>query len=154
MKKLVSAALIILFSFVICSCSTVNDEVSKETIEEYVIHNQEKLNSFPESDMPIEQNEQERFLRDVLGADTIVKKVYRYNNNILEFYCGGKGLITNSEYSGFYYSADNTPFAFEFPTSSLKETSPGVFERENDSGESIITQRIIKNWFYYHIIWH
>ena len=61
--------------------------------------------------------------------------------------------MTDSTYSGFYYSADDTPYALEFYTDGLEETSPGIYEWKSNTGEEIITERIMPNWFYYHMIW-
>ncbi len=63
-------------------------------------------------------------------------------------------MVTDSTYSGFYYSADDTPFALEFPSDELEQTSPGVYQGKSDTGEQIITERIMPNWFYYHMVWH
>ena len=147
---LLSAALLVSF----CGCGLFNDDVSRERIVKYVTENREKLEAFPEDGLPDERAAERAYIRKALGSKTIVKSVYRYNGNILKFYCGGTGLSVNSTYSGFYYSADDSPFALEFPTDELRETSPGIFEWKTTTGEEYITERICPCWFYYHMIWY
>ena len=107
-----------LFAF-LTGCRLFNDDVSRDRIIEYVNKNHEILVSITEDEIPSEKAELESWIRDCLGKQTIVKSVYRYNDNIIDFYCGGTGLATNSTYSGFYFSADDTPFALELPSEEL-----------------------------------
>ena len=83
----------------------------------------------------------------------IIHEILRPNHQPCK-HCGGTGLATNSTYSGFYYSADDTPFALEFPSNELTEISPGVFEWKSSTGEAITTERIMPNWFYYNMEWY
>ena len=131
-----------------------NDDVSRDRIIEYVRENREILESVIEDEIPREDAELESWIHERLGKQTIVKSIYRYNDNNIDFYCGGTGLATNSTYSGFYYSADDTPFALEFPSNELTEISPGVFEWKSSTGEAITTERIMPNWFYYYMEWY
>lgn len=149
MKKYLLLTLSILLA-ALCGCGLLDDDVPRETIFAYVAEKHESLETFLEGELPNSQASEEASIRNVLGRKTIVKSVYRYNDNILEFYCGGTGLSVSSTYSGFYYSADDTPFGFELNSHELKETSPGVFEWES-SGDGIITERILPHWFYYHL---
>ncbi|MGX8773857.1 MAG: hypothetical protein ACSW8G_02225 [Bacillota bacterium] len=142
------------FCMIFTGCGPFGDEVPKEKIVEYVNQNHEMLESVTECDIPIEQDKEEAFILDHLGKQKIVKSIYRYNDNNVDFYCGGTGLSTNSTYCGFIYSADDTPFAKEFPTDELEETSYGVYEWKSDTGEEIITERIMPKWFYYHMVWY
>ena len=155
MKKLVFL-IVGLFSccVVLTGCGLFNDDVSREQIFEYVRKNHEILEYIAKDILLSENAEEEIMIRDRLGIRTIVKNIYRYNDNNIDFYCGGTGLATNSAYSGFYYSADDTPFALEFPSNELTETSPGVFEWKSSTGEAITTERIMTNWFYYYMEWY
>ena len=141
------------FCVVLTGCRLFNDDVSRERILEYVNNNHEILESITEDEIPSDRSERKSWIVDRLGGQTIVRSVYRYNDNNIDFYCGGTGLATDSTYSGFYYSADDTPFALEFPSDELVETSAGVYEWKSNTGEEIITERIIPNWFYYHMVW-
>ena len=155
MKKLVFL-LVGLFSFcvVLTGCGLFNDDASRDQIFEYVSKNHEILESIAKGRIPSENAEEEALIRDRLGSRTIVKSIHRYNYNNVDFYCGGTGLATNSTYSGFYYSADDMPFALEFPSNALAEISPGVFEWKSGTGEAITTERIMPNWFYYYMEWY
>ena len=153
-KKILLLIGILSFCAVLTGCRLVNDDVSSDRIFEYVSQNHEVLESIAQDEIPKDNIEENALIRDRLGNRTIVKSIYRYNDNIVDFYCGGTGLATNSTYSGFYYSADDTPFALEFPSNELVETSPGVYEWKNNTGEAITTERIMPNWFYYHMVWY
>ena len=142
------------FCAVLTGCGRFNDDLSKDQIFEYVSQNHEILESIAKDEIPSETAEVEALIQNRLGNRTIVKSIYRYNANHMDFYCGGTGLATNSTYSGFYYSADDTPFALEFPSNELEEVSPGVYEWKSSSGEAITTERIMPNWFYYHMVWY
>ena len=156
MKKPVFLLLVGLFLFcvLLTGCGLFNDDVSRDRIIEYVSENREILESITEYEIPGEDAELESWIHDRLGKQTIVKSIYRYNDNNIDFYCGGTGLATNSTYSGFYYSADDTPFALEFPSNELTEISSGVFEWKSSTGEAITTERIMPNWFYYYMEWY
>ena len=142
------------FCAVLTGCGLFDDEVSRDRIMEYVRKNHEILESIAEGGIPGEKADREALIRDRLGSRTIVKSLYRYSDNHIDFYCGGAGLVTSSTYSGFYFSADDSPFALEFPSNELAETSPGVYEWKSDTGEAILTERIMPNWFYYHMVWN
>ena len=157
LRKLIAAALAVIVLLTLCACGLFDDDVPREKIFEYVRDNEELLMDF------MQQNPQKDKLDKLgnptydftpLGRRTIVKNMHAYTDSVIQFYCGGTGLSTNSTYSGFYYSADDTPYAFEFPTDELEETSPGVFEWASRTGEAIVTERILPCWFYYHMIWY
>ena len=154
-KKLVFSLVGFLsFCVFLTGCGLFDDVVSKDRIFEYVSQNHEILESIANDEIPSKDAEEKKFIRDRLGNQTIVKSIYKYNDNNIDFYCGGTGLVTGSTYSGFYYSADDTPFALDFPTNELVETSFGVYEWKNDTGEAITTERIMTNWFYYYMEWY
>ena len=67
---------------------------------------------------------------------------------IIDFYCGGWGIVPSSSYFGFYYTADDKPK----PTS----LTPGdALHRKGNGYESkyrsnrYYTERIIENFYYY-----
>ena len=155
MKKLCYLLVGILsFCVVLTGCGLFDDDVSRDQIFEYVSQNHEILESIVKGEIPSENDEEKALIRDRLGSQTIVKSIYRYNDNNIEFHCGGTGLATDSTYSGFYYSADDTPFALEFPSNELTEVSAEVYEWKSSTGEAITTERIMPNWFYYHMVWY
>ena len=153
MKK--SILLLLLLPVLLLSgCGFQDDDVSKERIVAYVTENQDKLSAYVR-DMPEDAAGQEALFRERFGRRTIVKSVYLYQDGILEFYCGGTGLSTNSTDSGFYWSENDTPFTFEFQAEDrLEETEPGVLYWNSRHGEEIWTERILPGWFWYHIVWY
>ena len=151
-KKIIA---IFLFSFLLTISMTgckglFDDSHSREEIIAYVNENIEKIKTYEYDKAPKNNKEEERYIRQELGSYTIVKDVYLNNDNILEFSCGGTGLSTNSTYSGFYFSKDNTPYGMDFAGCELIEEEPGVFIWQNEDGShKIYTERIMDNWFYY-----
>ena len=131
--------------------------VPEEEIAGYVSEHIDVLESFEyTTNRRFAGNEEElAFIRDALGQDTIVKSVYRYSPDILQFYCGGSGIVTSSVYCGFYCSAKDEPFAMEFrEEAQFVQTSEGVYVWKSDDNErEIYTARILPNWFYYYQRW-
>jgi len=140
------------------------DMKSKEKIFSYVNKNYELLEQFPYTEYceigkfpytdynELLSNNQKRedFIKEYLGKKTIVQSVYAYNENILQYYCGGKGNATGSTYTGFYFSADDTPYALECNGHELREKEPGIFEwKSGDGNHRIYTEKIRDNWYYY-----
>ncbi|MBR4636492.1 MAG: hypothetical protein IKO51_09075 [Clostridia bacterium] len=161
MKKLWICILAILAGMIACWVLAImllggsNDEVSRKRIIEYVDQNHETLEFVIQDGIPDEESEQEALIRDRFGKQNIVKSISKYSDSKIGFYCGGTGNATNSTYSGFYFSAADKPFALMFSSEAkLEETSPGVYEWKSSTGKEIITERIMPNWFYYHIVWN
>ena len=152
LKKGLLLLLLLLAGLLCCGC--VNDDVPKERIISFVAENQEKLNAYVEN-LPEDSEALEAVFRKQVGRRTIVESIDPYGDGILDFYCGGTGLSTNSTYSGFYWSESDTPFTFEFHAEDqLKETEPGVFFWNSGGGEEIRAERILPCWFWYHIVWN
>jgi len=108
-----------------------------------------------------EKANEKKVIREHLGLTTVVKSVYAYDENIWEFYCGGKGMLDVGMYRGFYYSKMDTPYAFEFRPVELTEIEPDTFEWHDEKGEtkehkghSIYTKKIRDNWWYYEMNWY
>ena len=167
MKKAVLFAVITLIcSFLLISCFSSNDLKTFERVEEYYFDNKEAFHSsveynFPqdaqteEFDLFYRKGGEEEFIKDHFGSTRFVQSVFPYDDDHIEFYCGGKGLATSSEYSGIYYSRNNEPYGLEFNDAVCKETSPGTFDFCEIKGvHETITTRIDENWFYYHVIYH
>jgi len=151
MKKSVAILVLILCTVSLSGCGLLfNDSVPRNKIFAYVNDNHELLEAFPYTEMPKGHQEKKDFIINYLGNKTIVKSVYAYNENILEFYCGGSGLATGSRTTGFYFSKDDTPFALEFDRHELVEIETGVFEWQNEDGKhKIHIEKIRDNWYYY-----
>ena len=152
MKKIMLALLM-----AICLNSN-NDCVPKERVFEYVAENISVLSTFPYDTYIGSTNDETSiaFIQDVLGQDTIVKDVYQYSPSILQFYCGGTGIVASSTYSGFYYSEDDVPYAFEFESEAqFTRISDDVYEWQSDDCErAVYTERILPYWFWYQQVWN
>ena len=79
----------------------------------------------------------------------------------MQFYCGGSGFLDAGVYTGFYFSHDDMPYAFEFNNLDLVEISPGVFEgqdkngaQQSHGGHRIRTEKIRDKWYYYIQYWY
>lgn len=148
-----------------------NDNITYSKIVSYVSDNYEKLENFPYSEiekikssndsLEIKKQKEEEILKRYLGENTIVTSVYAYNENILQFYCGGSGFLDVGTYTGFYFSRYDMPYAFEFNTLELVEISPGVFEGQDEDGaqqihggHKIRTEKIRDKWYYYIQYWY
>lgn len=134
-----------------------DDSVPKEVICEYVTTHIDKFDSFRYLTYQSAADEEAKtaYIKEILGEDTIVKKVSRFKPGILEFYCGGTGNVTASTYCGFYYSETDAPCAFEFQNEAkFMQPSEDVYEWESEDGEkAFYTERILPKWFYYHQKW-
>lgn len=150
---------------------TNDDNVSYDKIILYINDNYELLEKFPyrkieeikssNDSSEIKKQREEGIIKRYLGENTIVKSVYAYNENILQFYCGGSGFLDAGTYTGFYFSKEDTPYAFEFTNLELVEISPGVFEGQDENGvqqihggHKIHTEKIRDNWYYYIQYWY
>lgn len=148
-----------------------NDNITYNKIASYVNDNYEMLENFSYSEIEkikssndkpeIKKQKEEEILKRQLGENTIVTSVYAYNENILQFYCRGSGFLDAGTYTGFYFSCDDMPYAFEFNNLELVEISPGVFEgqdengaRQSHGGHRIRTEKIRDKWYYYIQYWY
>ena len=146
----------ILFGMLI---SNGNDSVPKDEICEYVSKHTAELSSFPYElyrETATDEASRKRFIQNTLGKDSIVKSVYQYSPEIVQFYCGGTGIVTSSTYCGFQYSEHDIPYAFEFnDIAQFEQTSEGVYEWESENRQkTFYTERIQPNWFYYYMEWN
>lgn len=165
MKKITLISLLLLLCLSLSGCMLMdamvlgggNDSASKEKVFEYVKENTEALSSFPYDAYRKLTNDEAKisFIQDTLGADTIVKDVYRYSPSVLQFYCGGSGIVTSSDYSGFYYSKGDEPYAFEFESEAqFTQISENAYEwQSEDQQRAVYTERIQTNWFWYRQVW-
>ena len=75
--------------------------------------------------------------------------------DIVEYYCGGTGILDSTTYAGFYFSPEDVPCNLMSREGPLEELAPGQYEwrEEKLSSESITnryeTARILPHWYYY-----
>ncbi len=143
---------IVLFLVVLLlsGCGLADHSLCQEEIIGYVLEHVDVLAQFPEDALPEPGKERREFVRETLGRGTVVLDVSRYNDNILEFYCGGSGMGTSSTFSGFYYSQDDTPFGMDFGDVELTQIGTDSYYWQSEDGYySIRTERILPHWYYY-----
>jgi hypothetical protein len=161
LRKFVAAIIYFVCVFLAgCGPSWLDDTVPRDKIFSYVNANYELLENFPYNEIQeidyssdsyeINQKKEINIIRKNLANDTIVKSVFAYNENIIQYYCGGSGFVGGSTYTGFYFSKNDTPFALEFDGCELTEIQSDVFEWQNEDGShKIHTEKIRDNWYYY-----
>ena len=171
MKKVIISMVLATALILFAGCGVLlnDDSVAQDKIVLYVNTDYEILESFPYDELQkiketyygygksIDEKEEgekkeKALIEKHLGIDTIVKSVYAYNENLIEFSCGGSGMLNHSTYTGFYYSKEDMPHALSFDGCELIETEPGVFEWE-DERHKVYTEKIRDNWYYYFLQW-
>lgn len=152
-KKAILASLLFICCMSLCGCSWMavyflggsNDSIPKEEITAYVSENVETLSSFPYDlyKNSTDDDAQMQIIKEALGRDTIVKRVYRFNSGIIDFNCGGTGNVVHSTYCGFYYSEKDVPSAFEFENEAhFIQTDEDVFEWESEDHERVFLPNV------------
>jgi len=141
MKKYIS--IIIAAVLVILAIYTVNYVSNPERqIKNFINENSKELVTIAES---------------YLNSDTTVKtykgvkveQAFRGNNDIVQFYYGGKGIAPASKYYGFYYSPDDVPVAYQNANCNLTDVSDDEWKWSDGTDNGGRTIRIMENWFYY-----
>ncbi len=82
-----------------------------------------------------------------------VKKA-SYKDGVVDFYCGGKGVGSETCYYGFYYSETAEPLGMYFGTNisgefALIPDGDGFSYKEENSDNYFYTEKILKNFYYY-----
>lgn len=144
---------ILLISFMLSGCFF-DKSYSYEEISEYVLDNIEDLDKLIEDNSGFEKSVFFDY-KDYLGQGTIVESAYSYSIKIIQFDCGGSGLVSDSKDYGFYYSKDDTTYGMEFDKYRQTTEEDGSVTYHSDDGISYLnTKRISPNWFYYYMEWH
>lgn len=119
----------------------------------YITNPERRIKNF------INQNSEElvTIAEAYLNSDTTIKtykgveveSVFRGNNDIVQFYYGGVGIVPASTYYGFYYSPDDIPTAYQNVNCRLSAVSDDEWKWSDGTDNGGRTIRIMKNWFYY-----
>ena len=151
--KLPFVAAILLLSCLLSGCLFDNLR-SYDEISEYVNDNLANLEELVSDNNGFEESAFFDY-KEYLSAGTIVESAYSYSSEIIEFSCGGTGLVTYSTYCGFYYSKNNTSYGLEFDDERQTVEKDGSVIYHNSDGISFVnTKRIRPHWFYYYMEWH
>ena len=152
-KSIIVIILLIMTSIILSGCFS--DRVfSYEEISNYVFKNEEELDSLISDNKGFDESVHFEFEK-YLGSRTIVRSAYSYSSEVIEFYCGGEGLASDSKYSGFYYSKNDAFFGLEFNESRKTTADDGsVIYHDRDGISYVYTKRISPCWFYYYMEWH
>lgn len=68
---------------------------------------------------------------------------------IVQFMCSGRGLVSASKYYGLYYSPSDTPAAFQNVDMKLEDKDGTWTWHESGSDNGGITKKITDGWYYY-----
>lgn len=71
------------------------------------------------------------------------------DNIVVQFETGGKGLVPESTYYGFYYSKNNLPFVFDNFDIPLEKVNNNQWKWQDNSDNHGLTTKIRENWFYF-----
>lgn len=131
---------LLLMSMTWCGPGSCGEIHSKKQIIKLVQNNQAFLMQCIEEDEPEKATE-------LRGIQSVSRDRF---SPVIEFYCGGTGLVPNTGYYGFYYSPDDRPDTLRFPArEDLIEQGDGFGYQEPDGDNWYYTERIIENWYYY-----
>jgi len=72
-----------------------------------------------------------------------------YKDSSINFYCGGRGLGSETSYYGFFYSADDDMTAIWCSGSPLTRKGKGWEYQQPDGDNSYYTEKIADHFYYY-----
>ena len=135
--------IIALIAFMIWFDSMISDNLSKKEIFELVNENYTVI---------IEDIEENDFTDT--GKIKGIKEVYS-DTDIIDVYCGGKGMGSATSYYGFYYSADDLPkdawcgSNFGRTPDELIPDGKGFAIKNSNDDNYYYTEKIRENFYYY-----
>ncbi len=116
-----------------------------ESLESYAEELLDEASSASLTDENVYSTDEDIYLVDKYGFWEVTCYV---DDNMVEFIVGGKGLVFNSTYWGFYYSPDNTHKVFQGADIPLNvnENLADWYDEGDNWGKSI---RLLDKWFWY-----
>lgn len=115
---------------------------SKQVILQYVLKNHIELEKYANT-LVRESNS------DTTAEYNNWDVYYWHASNLVEFVVDKTGLVTNSKYSGFYYSPSDMPLGFQGNAVVFCEHGSGWIWTEKSGDNREYTERIRKNWFWF-----
>lgn len=135
-EKMVKSAV---FLFVIFT-TDMDDRASKEDIFQFVTENETQLlQAIKDGDFS--DYEEQGFIQNIDD-----------NGNHVDFYCGGAGFASETDYVGFYYSSTNDMAAVwcaPYSAQSLSPSGDGYFWKEAEGDNRYYVEMICDHFYYY-----
>jgi len=137
-NKIIIAAILIILA--ICAVKYISNP--ERQIKNFINQNNEELVTIAEAYLNSDATIKNTY------KNVEVEQVFRGNNDIVQFYYGGVGIVPSSKYYGFYYSPDDVPTAYQNVNCRLSAVSDDEWEWSDGTDNGGRTIRIMKNWFY------
>lgn len=140
---IVLVLIIVFISFIIWFDSMISDNLSKKEIVELVNDNY----------LIILDDINENDFTDTNNIDG-VKEIY-HDSDVIDVYCGGRGIGSATSYYGFYYSPDDLPkdawcgSSFGRTFDELKPEGKGFAIKYSNDDNCYYTEKIRDNFYYY-----
>jgi len=138
-NKIIIAAILIILA--ICAVKYISNP--ERQIKNFINQNNEELVTIAEAYLNSDATIKNTY------KNVEVEQVFRGNNDIVQFYYGGVGIVPSSKYYGFYYSPDDVPTAYQNVNCRLSAVSDDEWEWSDGTDNGSRTIRIMKKWFYY-----
>ena len=154
MKKklliIVSVLAVLLIIIILCRSRLYDyDEVAS-----YVRENQKALQDITGKEVPPAlSKDNKKFVKDLLGNNTIVKRISD-EKSIIVFTCGTSGGTLGYEKTGFYYSEKDNFDGLEFFDLPFKESGNERIYDAGDGESYLRTVKITDHWYYFHLRWY
>lgn len=139
LKKTLCLALVLTLAFSLTAC--INDGASQEEISSFVT---EHIDLIKECIAANKYTELEKY--------DIIKDVNVYINDVVEFYCDGAGLGSETMYCGFYYTESGEMSGLSYvPVTEiwLSPSGNGFLWQEDFGDNEYYTEKIADNFFYF-----
>lgn len=160
MKKIaILLSIAIMFSVLLSSCDELfgfilvydgQELLDYSEISEIVLDNIDLL----ETTILLNDDKIEKALQDQLIGDYSIDSVMTYATKpkIIQFQCSTFGNAQNIQISGFYYSENDSPYAFKYTYSERKIIDEEEYLYSIDEpGDFINVKKICAHWWFYYI---
>jgi hypothetical protein len=137
-NKIIIVAMLIFLT--ICTVRFISSPEYK--IKNFVNQNSEELATIAESYLNSDVT-----IKTYKGIE--VEQVFKGENDIVQFYYSGVGIVPATKYYGFYYSPDDVPVAYQNVKCKLSSVSDNEWKWSDGTDNGGRTKKLMKNWFYY-----
>ena len=135
-KRIAFCVLVLLFT-----ATVIGLKFKDNLIRRFISLNKESLQNYAQEQLAGE---------DTLGRYGLWKTTCYPDAGMVEFLTSGAGLVPDSTYKGFYYSADDThkPYAASEAVT-LSQTDENTVSWTDGTDNHGTSVRIMKNWFWF-----